>query len=162
MRKNYQHTIDFIFPIALFFVFCAAAITVLLFSANIYQTVVTDSASQFEQVTSLSYITTKIRQNDTGGKKSIYLDEFDGYEALAIEQTILDAAFITYIYEMDGELKELFLQKGAEALAHSGTTIMEIEHLDMEELAEGLLEFRSTASDGSTNSVIISLHSEEN
>ena len=102
MRKNYQHTIDFIFPIALFFVFCAAAITVLLFSANIYQTVVTDSASQFEQVTSLSYITTKIRQNDTGGKKSIYLDEFDGHEALAIEQTILDAAFITYIYEMDG------------------------------------------------------------
>lgn len=162
MRKNYQHTIDFIFPIALFFVFCAAAITVLLFSANIYQTVVTDSASQFEQVTSLSYITTKIRQNDTGGKKSIYLDEFDGHEALAIEQTILDAAFITYIYEVDGELKELFLQKGAEASAHSGTTIMEIEHLDMEELAEGLLEFRSTASDGSTNSVIISLHSEEN
>lgn len=162
MKKNYQHTIDFIFPIALFFVFCASAITVLLFSANIYQNIVTNSASQFEQTTSLSYITTKIRQNDREGVDRIYVDEFDGHEALAIEQTFSDTAFITYIYEVDGELKEIFLQKGIDVSAQSGTAIMEIEHLDMEELSEGLLKFSSTASDGTTDSVIISLHSEAN
>lgn len=162
MKKNYQHTIDFIFPIALFFVFCAAAVTVLLFSANIYQTIVANSASQFEHTTSLSYITTKIRQNDQEGANRIYLDEFDGHEALAIEQTFSDTAFITYIYEADGELKEIFLQQGAEASAHSGTTIMEIENLDMETLSDGLLKFSSTASDGTADSVIISLHSKTN
>ena len=162
MKKSYQHTIDSILPIALFFVFCAAAITVLLFSANIYQNVVTNSASQFEQTTSLSYITTKIRQNDQEGANCIYLDSFDGYEALAIEQSFADTAFITYIYEVDGELKEIFLQQGVKASAHSGTTIMEIENLDMEELADGLLKFSSTASDGTNDSVIISLQSETN
>ena len=162
MKKNYQHTIDFIFPIALFFVFCAAAITALLFSANIYQNIVANSASQFEQTTSLSYITTKIRQNDQEGENRIYLDEFDGHEALAIQQTFSDTEFVTYIYEADGELKEIFLQQGAEASAHSGTTIMEIENLDIESLAEGLLKFSSTASDGTTESVIISLHSKAN
>mgnify|MGYP002732125830 FL=1 len=162
MKKNYQHTIDFIFPIALFFVFCASAITVLLFSANIYQNIVTNSASQFEQTTSLSYITTKIRQNDREGADRICVDEFDGHEALAIEQTFSDTAFITYIYEVDGELKEIFLQKGIDVSPQSGTAIMEIEHLDMEELSEGLLKFSSTASDGTTDSVIISLHSEAN
>ena len=160
MKKNYQHTIDFIFPIALFFVFCAASITALLFSANIYQNIVTNSASQFEQTTSLSYITTKIRQNDQEGASRIYLDKFDGHEALAIEQTFSDTAFITYIYEADGELKEIFLQKGVEISAQSGTAIMEIENLDMETLAEGLLKFSTTASDGTADSVIISLHSE--
>ena len=162
MKKNYQHTIDFIFPIALFFVFCATAITALLFSANIYQNIVANSASQFEQTTSLSYITTKIRQNDQEGTSRIYLDKFDGHEALAIEQTFSDTAFITYIYEADGELKEIFLQKGVEISAQSGTTIMEIENLDMETLAEGLLKFSTTSSDGTADSVIISLHSETN
>ena len=162
MRKNYQHTIDFIFPIALFFVFCATAITALLFSANIYQNIVANSASQFEQTTSLSYISTKIRQNDQEGEKRIYLDEFDGYEALAIQQTFSGTEFVTYIYEADGELKEIFLQQGAEASAHSGTTIMEIKNLDIESLAEGLLKFSSTASDGTADSVIISLHSKTN
>ena len=162
MKKNYQHTIDFIFPIALFFVFCASAITVLLFSANIYQNIVTNSASQFEQSTSLSYITMKIRQNDQEGATRIYLDEFDGHEALAIEQTFSDTEFVTYIYEANGKLKEIFLQQGAEASAHSGTTIMEIENLDIETLSDGLLKFSSTASDGTADSVIISLHSKTN
>ena len=162
MKKNYQHTIDFIFPIALFFVFSASALIVLLLSANIYQKIVTNSAVQFEQGTSLSYITTKIRQNDHEGEKRIYLDTFDGHEALAIEQTFSDTAFITYIYEADGELKEIFLQQDVEASAQSGTTIMEIENLDMEELSNGLLKFSSTSSDGTTDSVIISLHSETN
>ena len=162
MKKNYQHTIDFIFPIALFFVFCAVSIATLLFSANIYQNIVINSASQFEQSTSLSYITTKIRQNDQEGSSRIYLDEFDDHEALAIQQTFSDTDFITYIYEADGQLKEIFLQKGVEASAQSGTTIMEIKNLDMEMLEKGLLKFSSTASDGTTDSVIISLHSEVN
>lgn len=111
MNKNYQHTIDFIFPIALFFVFCAVSITALLFSANIYQNIVTNSASQFEQSTSLSYITMKIRQNDQEGASRIYLDEFDGHEALAIQQTFSDTEFVTYIYEADGQLKEFFCRR---------------------------------------------------
>lgn len=162
MNKNYQHTIDFIFPIALFFVFCAVSITALLFSVNIYQNIVTNSASQFEQSTSLSYITMKIRQNDQEGASRIYLDEFDGHEALAIQQTFSDTEFVTYIYEVDGQLKEIFLQKGVEASAQSGTTIMEIENLDMETLAKGLLKFSSTASDGTSDSIIIGLHSDIN
>ena len=160
MKQLQQHTIDFLFPIALFFVFSAAALTVLLFAANIYQGIVTSSATQFEQTTSLSYITNKIRQNNAGGAERIYLDTFDGYEALAIEQTYDDASFITYIYEAEGELREIFLQKGVEASANSGTTIMEVNDFKMNEIDDGLFKFGCLSTDGIENSVIVNIHSE--
>lgn len=160
MKRNYQHTIDFLFPIALFFVFSASALVALLLAANIYQSIVTDSAAQFEQGTSLSYVVSKIRQNDTGGTEKIYLSTFDGYDALTIEQTYADSSYVTYIYEADGELKEIFLQEGAEASAQSGTTIMEVDGFEMEEIDQGLFKFRCTAADGSQDSVIIGIQSE--
>ena len=162
MKRFQQHTIDFLFPIALFFVFSATALIVLLFAANVYQGIVTDSANQFEQSTSLSYITTKIRQNDTEGTSRIYLDTFNGYDALAIEQTYGESAFVTYIYEADGELKEIFLKEGVTASAQSGTTIMKTNDLIMNEIAEGLFKFSCTSDDGTQDSVIVSLHSEIN
>ena len=160
MKRTHQHTIDFLFPIALFFVFSSTALVALLLAANIYQGIVIDSESQFQQETSLSYITTKIRQNDEGGIENIYLDQFDGCHALAIEQSFEDVSFITYLYEADGELKELFLQKGVDASAKNGTTILEVENLDMEEIADGLFKFSCTTADGSRDSVIISISSE--
>ncbi len=160
MKKNYQHAIDFLFPIALFFVFSASAVVALLLAANIYQGIVSDSAIQFEQSTALSYLTTKIHQNDTGGDSQIYLTTFDGYDALAIEQTFEDTSFITYIYERDGELKELFLQKGAAVSSKSGTTLMKIEGLTMEAFDNGLFHFTCTSEDGQSDSVMVSLQSQ--
>ena len=161
MKKSYQHTIDFLFPIALFFVFSATALFLLLTASNVYQEIVSASASEFEQNTALSYITGKIRQHDAGGTENIYLTVFDGHDALAIEQDYENSSFITYIYEAEGELKEIFLQKGAKATADSGTAILEINTLEMKEISQGLFKFVCTSSDGTYNSVIVSLSSED-
>lgn len=160
MKKAYQHTIDFLFPIALFFVFSASSLIVLLLAANIYQNIVSDSQSAFEQGTTLTYITNKLRQNDTQGTEHIYLTQFDGYDALAIEQEYNEQSYITYIYEADGYLKEIFMQKDVTALAKNGTTIMEIFDLTMNELSDGLFQFTCTSTDGTSDSIIVSLHSQ--
>lgn len=161
MKKSTQHTIDFLFPITLFFVFSVSALVVLLLAANLYQGIIKDSNAAFETGTTLSYITEKIRQNDSGGTENIYLDQFDGCDALAIKHQYEENAFTTYIYEFDGELKEIFLQDGVEASAQSGTSIMEIDHLEMKELSKGLFQFRCTSTDGSFDSVIISIRSRD-
>jgi hypothetical protein len=160
MKRDQQHTIDILFPVALFFAVTASALIVLLFATNIYQGIVTNSAARFEQETSLSYITEKIRQNDIGGSKNIYLSNFSGYDALAIEQDYGETSYVTYIYEADGKLQEIFLQKGANASAQSGTTIIEVSDFEMKELTDGLFQFSCTSADGSNDSVIVSLHSE--
>ena len=92
--------------------------------------------------------------------KHIYLDTFDGYDALAIEQTYADASFVTYIYEAEGELKEIFLQEGVEASANSGTAITEVTDFNMKEIDDGLLKFSCISTDGIENSVIVNIHSE--
>ena len=160
MKKNNQHSIDFIFPVTLFFIFSTTALIVLLLAANLYQGIVRNSAAEFEKGTTLSYIAGKIRQNDSGGTDCIYLDTFDGCRALAIEQAYGDRVFVTYIYEADGQLKEIFLPEDVSATADAGTTIMEVSGLQMEELSDGLLQFTCTAEDGTTDSIIISVHSD--
>lgn len=160
MKKSSQHTIDLLFPITLFFVFSVSILIVLLLSANIYQKNINDSNSTFETGTTLSYLTEKIRQNDIGGTEQIYLTTFDGCDALAISHEYEEHTFTTYIYEVNGELKEIFLQEGVEASAESGTTIMEVNHLEFNELSDGLFQFVCTSTNGISDSVIISVHSE--
>ena len=148
---------DFLFPITLFFVFFCSSIIVLLFAANVYESVVEDSNRNFETGTSLAYITEKIRQSDSNS--SISLSEFDGYEALKISESYIDKTYITYIYEMDGVLKEIYLQEDTPATANAGTTIMTIKNFDMESKGKGLIKFTATASDGTTESVVLGTYS---
>ena len=89
-KRLRQHTIDFIFPIALFFVFAASSLVVLILSANIYRNITEHSRSIFTTRTCLSYITEKIRQNDENGTESIYIGNFDGCRALIMEHTYGD------------------------------------------------------------------------
>ena len=155
--RNSRHTIDFVFPIALFFVFACSALFVLLFSANVYEKVVASSNANFETGTSLSYITEKIRQTDSDGNISI--SEFDGYEALKITETYGNKSYSTYIYAKDGVLKELFIQDGITASANAGTTIMKVYDFDMIETSDGLLRFTCTTETGAIDSITIGRYS---
>ena len=65
--------IDFLFPVALFFVFALSALTVILLAARIYQSTTESSSLNYTARTSLSYINEKIHQNDCDG--AVYLDE---------------------------------------------------------------------------------------
>ncbi len=160
--KNSKHMIDFIFPIALFFVFASTALIILLFSANIYQNVVNESNTNFQQGTVLSYITEKIHQNDSAGDQTISLSEFDQIPALAISQTYGEHTYTTYIYELNGELKEIFIQDGITASADTGTTIMQIKDLEITEISEDLYQISCTSTDGNRTSTVISTHSKAN
>lgn len=159
MKKTHQHTIDFLFSIALFFVFSATAILVLLLSSNIYKNVVANSNHNFEVGTSISYITEKVRQNDNSVTQNIYLCEFDDCKALAISQSYNEMNYVTYIYEHEGLLKEAFVQEGIATSANSGTTIMEIGQIDFSQPTDNLLRVTCTSKTGETASSFINIHS---
>lgn len=127
-----KHVIDFLFPVALFFVFTVSALTVILLASNIYRSTTEHSSLNYTAATSLSYITEKIHQNNHGG---IYPSTFDSCDALVIESTYNDSDYLTYIYEYEGELKELFIRKGVPAKAADGTAILPIESFSVKELA---------------------------
>ena len=159
MKKARQHTIDFLFTIAVFFAFSATAVLVLLLSANIYRGIVESSDSNFETGTALSYITEKVRQGDMGGAENIRLCKFDDYDALAITQTYNDTTYITYIYEMNGELKESFVQEGVDFYAKAGTTIMQVYDFEIRQISDSLLGISCSSESGQKCSALINIHS---
>lgn len=156
-RTKRQHMIDFLFPVALFFVFALSALTVLLLAARIYQSTTENSSLNYTSRTSLSYISEKIHQNDQGGK--ITVGTFDGCEALIMEQATGEDTYYTYIYANDKELKELFIKDGAPAKASSGRTILEIRDFSMEQIADNLLRFSCTDKKNQTASTVIGIRS---
>jgi hypothetical protein len=158
-RKIQQHTIDFIFPVALLFVFAASSLVVLLLAANIYRHTTRASLSHFESGTALAYITEKIRQNDEGGTASVYLDSFDGCTALVMEQSYNGSLYRTYIYESGGSIRELFIRDGVHASASDGTELIQVSSFTMEEAADGLYLFTCCSQEGEWDTALVGVHS---
>ena len=152
-----KHMIDFLFSVALFFVFALSALTLILLSARIYQSTTENSSLQYTARTGLAYISEKIHQTDGGG--SIYLDNFDGCDALVMEQTYGEDTYLTYIYASGQNLKELFIRKGVEATAEDGRTILEIRDFSMEQIADNLFRFNCTDRKNTASSTIIGVRS---
>lgn len=155
MKRN--HMIDFLFPVALFFVFALSALTLILLAARIYQSTTENSSLNYSSRTCLSYISEKIHQNDMDGKVTI--GSFDGCDALIMEQNIGEDIYYTYIYANNKELKELFIKDGVTAKASAGRTILEIQNFSMKQLSNNLLEFTCTDKKNQTASTIIGIRS---
>lgn len=156
-RTERKHMIDFLFPVALLFVFAASALTVILLATNIYRNTTEHSSLNYTAGTSLSYITEKIHQSDENGKVSI--GSFNGLDALILEQVINEESYFTYIYKDKGELKELYIKDGVEAPASSGKPILSVKSFAMKAVSEQTFSFSCTDEDGKTASSIVSVRS---
>lgn len=158
-----KHMIDFLFPIALFFVFALSALTLVLFAARIYRSTTENSSLQYTSRTGLSYISEKIHQNDGNG--TIALGSFDGCDALIMDQFYGEEVYHTYIYAYrhayGQELKELFIKDGVAASAADGRTILEIQDFSIEQLSENLFQFDCTDAKNQASSTIVGIRSRQ-
>ena len=153
-----QHSIDLIFPIALFFVFAASALMVLILAADLYSSAGKQQQKKEEIYTPLSYLAEKIRQNDTGG--AIRIIRLEDTDCLSIAADYDGTVYYTYIYAFENMLKELFVPEHADVSPGSGTDLMPVQDLQMEELSPGLFRFTAADSDHQQVSVIIAQRSQ--
>ena len=158
-RLKRRHIIDFLFPIALFFVFALSALTLILLAAGIYQSTTERSSLRYTSRTGLAYIGEKIHQNDENG--AVYLGSFDGCDALILEQRYEEESYYTYIYIYGQELKELFIKDGTAAAAGNGKTILEVHDFSLEQISDRLLKFECTDEEGRTSAAVIGIRSRQ-
>lgn len=107
-QKQPKHIIDILFVIALFCLFALSAIFLISIGADIYGKTVNNMESNFDARTALAYVTEKIRQSDQ--KDQITIGKLDDCQALIITSQSADSVYYTYLYEYDGQLKELMVR----------------------------------------------------
>ncbi len=151
-QPRHRHVIDLIFPISLFFVFAASALSVLILAADLYASTTDQLNVNDENRTALSYISEKIRQNDSGG--AVDTLSIDGVDCLALSAVYNGTPCTTYIYAYDGLLKELFINDGISFSLNEGQDIMQIASLSISRLDEHLYLFTTVDSTGTESSVI--------
>lgn len=140
-KTESNHMIDLLFTLALFCVFAASALFVVIIGARVYQTTVKQMNDNYTTRTSLSYIAEKIRQNDTAG--SVELGMIENTQALILMQNYDGMQLRTYIYQDEGMIKELFIKGSDTPVLANGQTIMAIQELDMEKIGPSLYHFTS-------------------
>ena len=97
-----------LFVMTLFLMLSVMSVSVILAGSGVYQKISDDMEKNYGRRVTFSYLTTKIRQNDSRG--NIYVEEKNGTEMLAIKETDGTDEYVTYIYYYDGYIKEIYLE----------------------------------------------------
>lgn len=153
-QTRHRHVIDLVFPIALFFVFAASSLSVLILAADVYASTTDRLSINDENRTALSYISEKIRQNDSNG--AVNTVSIDDTDCLTLSAVYNGIPCTTYIYVYDGILKELFINDGIPVSLKDGRDIMQISSLSIDRLEEHVYLFTTVDSTGTESSVIAS------
>ena len=96
-KGNNAHMIDLLFTLALFCVFAASALMVVLIGARVYQNTIERMNANFDGRASIAYVSNKIRQNDY--PDAIHIIELEeGVPALALDQDFDGITYQTIIY----------------------------------------------------------------
>ena len=106
-----------LFVLTLFLLLSVMAVAVILAGSNVYEKITANMDKNYDQRVTLSYLTTKIRQNDSRG--NIFVTKINGADMLAIKEVYGLDEYVTYIYydsdpeeagNDDGYIREIFLE----------------------------------------------------
>jgi len=96
-----------LFVLTLFLLLAFTSVSVILAGGNVYEKISGNMEKNYDKRVALSYLTTKIRQNDGGG--NIYAEDKNGVKMLAIKETDGSDEYVTYIYYYGGYIREIYL-----------------------------------------------------
>jgi hypothetical protein len=95
--------------LTLFLLLSFVSVSVIIAGSGVYEGISHNMDQNYEKRVTLSYLTTKIRQNDCG---NISIKEVNGINMLAIKEEFWGWEFVTYLY-YDAEsscIREIFLE----------------------------------------------------
>ncbi|MBP3677060.1 MAG: DUF4860 domain-containing protein [Agathobacter sp.] len=149
--------IDSVFVIALFTMFAVTAFLLILIGAKQYQHTADTMDANYESRTISSYLTEKIRQNDSQGK--VRITEIEGVHALALETIENDVTYITYIYYYDNALREIIVNAQSVFSLGSGQEIIKTAGFTAELVKDNLIKITVTTTEDQKETLFLPLHS---
>lgn len=151
-----QFSFQFIFIMLLFLMIVILSVIIILQGKNIYSSINEDRAINYETRVSLSYIATKIRQNDK--ENSVRIENFNGQNSVVIDEVYDDVNYETWIYYYDNGIYEMFTDAGMEFNLNDGMKILEVESFSIEKLDNNTYKFIAK-SNGESSELTLNLYS---
>lgn len=155
-RQGTRGRMDGLLTLLLFGVFAACVLMVLLTGARAYRGLTERDRAAYDRRTCVQYIATKVRQGDAAG--AVTVEPFGDTAALRLDDG--EAGCVTRLYCFDGWLMELYTFADAELSPQDGERIMPLAGLELS-LEDGLLTAEIEAGEGVTDTLRLSLRSEE-
>lgn len=154
MKKNSGniHSIDILFPLLFILLFCFCALLVVLQGASIYEKTAAGLQENYTVRTAVSYLQEKVRE--CGDTSQITVHEIDGRQVLAIDSDVEGELYVSYIYQENGKLKELFTRKEDFSGLTGGQELVDLDAFSVSRPEEDLLQF-DLLSDGQNETVFI-------
>lgn len=153
-----SHSIDTLFALLLFSTMALCALCIIVMGGRVYRNIVDDMDENFVTRTAMFYISNKVKQYDQQGFISV--EEREGQNMLVLKEEIDGAIYETLIYEENGLVREMFIEKGTEVPFESGTVILETEKLHFEMVQENLLKMELDTKERETKALFLNLRSE--
>lgn len=151
--KAKKHSIDTLFTFLLLLVFALFSLMLAAMGSAVYRNGVEHLNENYTSRTAIAYLSEKVRQHDATG--DIFLTEVEDIPAVGFRDVIEGDEFITYVYDWDGALRELFIQADRTPLADMGNSIVQLESFEAKALDTSLLSVTVTGHDGDQLSILI-------
>lgn len=149
-----------IYAVCVMIIICMFAINALVLinvGVRVYKNIAVDNLETFELRTSLSFVATKIRQNDSKGM--IHLENKDGTTVLALYEDIDGTLYESVLYHRDGTLYELYHEQGCDYDLTDGLEIMDIASFSFYKTESGCIQLTAVDSQGVSESMFVNVHS---
>ena len=157
LLKRDRSIVDVIFMITVFGVFMLSALFVVLFGAKIYKKTAHDMSVNFSSRTSLAYVTEKLHQHDR--KNGLQIIEDPSGPILKMSQFVNSDEYCTYLYEYDGNLKELTVRGDVDLVRSAGKNILKLNSFSSTKVSDSLYRFNIEDDEGNKTEFYVSLYS---
>lgn len=160
-KQENRHIVDVLFVLGLFCIFAICALMLVTIGAGVYRRTVNDMDFNYNSRTAFSYVTEKIRQNDTSA--SVTVGTLEDRPAVILSQEMGGILFNTYLYEYDGYLTELLIRPDLDIggdILKAGHPLIRLKAFDLLEMEPSLYRFILTTEDEQSITLYISTQSD--
>lgn len=157
MRRNLDHkgrTMSVLFTLLLFLVFVLCALFTVLTGGRVYENISARMENTYTGSVALQYIANKVRQGDEEG--AVQVRGIGEVPVLELAREIDGERYVTWIYYLDGSIRELFTSEDSGIPLEEGLEIMPCGGLELEQSGR-LLKVKTTGAGG--GSLMLSLRS---
>lgn len=129
MKRNNQHSIDFVFVLLLFCLLSMCSLAVVYIGSQVYRSTVKTMENHYSMTTANDYILEKTRQNLA--YQQIEIQTIDDIDVLCLHEIYDQNQYTTYIYVYQGQLRELLISHDITFQKENGEAIMKADKMTL-------------------------------